>query len=194
MFVDLFPNSLTPEFCKDAIERFEAQPEHHIEGMVGYADKPNIINHSIKKCKELNLSLLPDWEDVDEVFAASVKKNVLALRDKYDGLKRISVFDTGYRIKRYLPDEEEWFDWHIEVNGYSQGNRYMVFLWYLNTVAEGGETEFKEQPVLQKPEQGLMVAFPTIWTHLHRGLRPISEAKYIAVTWLTYEPEKWRGY
>ncbi len=187
MFVDLFPNALTPEFCEDVIQRFENDTEHHLEGEVGYADKPNAIDHKIKKCTELTLSALPHWQDVDAVFAASVKENILTLRDKYEGLRRISVCDTGYRIKRYLPTGDEWFDWHIEVNGFSQGNRYAVFMWYLNTVEEGGETEFKEQPILQKPEQGLMVAFPTIWTHLHRGLPPISGPKYVVVTWLTYQ-------
>ncbi len=44
-------------------------------------------------------------------------------------------------MKRYRPGQEERFQLHFDAINYV-ANRYMVMLWYLNDVAEGGETDF----------------------------------------------------
>ncbi len=183
-FIDLFPNSLTPKFCDDVIRLFEKYTDDQKDGLVGYGNQRKLVN-SIKKCTEINING-KHWSDVDKVFYESCHENVLVLRDKYRGLREMPVSDCGYRIKRYLPDGTEWFDWHHDVTDFSQANRYIVCLWYLNTVEEGGETKFMDQEKTISPQQGLMISFPPAWTHVHCGRPPISGPKYIVTTWIQF--------
>ena len=54
---------------------------------------------------------------------------------------------------------------------------------YLNTIKEGGETEFLYLNKRVKAKVGRMIIFPAGYTHTHRGNPPIGEEKYIATTW-----------
>ena len=56
-------------------------------------------------------------------------------------------------------------------------------MWYLNTVDEGGETEFFDGGII-KPSKGTLVLFPATWDNVHRGKMPISSDKYICNGWI----------
>ena len=55
----------------------------------------------------------------------------------------------------------------------------LIFLWYLNDVEEGGETEFWQGEYKIKPEVGKMIIFPDCWTFPHCEKIPLSCNKYI---------------
>ena len=55
---------------------------------------------------------------------------------------------------------------------------------YLNTVEEGGETEFLYQSMRVKPEQGTLLIHPGGFTHTHRGNPPLKGVKYFMNTWI----------
>jgi hypothetical protein len=63
-----------------------------------------------------------------------------------------------------------------------KGNRVITYLWYLNDVTEGGETEFFGNFKI-KPEKGKILLFPANWSFPHRGKQPISSHKYIITGW-----------
>ena len=58
---------------------------------------------------------------------------------------------------------------------------------YLNTVKDGGETEFLYQGIRFSPEAGTLLLFPSSWTHVHRGNPPLTENKYMINTWLEFK-------
>lgn len=184
--IDIFENSLPSNVCKDIIDRFE-KDTRKVNGGVGYGDGSTAVDHSLKKCTELNLSTHPEWKDIDELLFKIVGDKVLLLRDKYSGLNKVNaVSDTGYRIKKYLNNGTEYFNWHIDQSGKAQGNRYLIFMWYLNTVKQGGETEFKLQDISVKPVEGRLITFPPYWTHEHRALPPVDVAKYVMCSWIIF--------
>jgi len=82
--------------------------------------------------------------------------------------------------------------WHSEI--YPQQNstealhRNLLFMFYLNDVDEGGETEFFYQDLKIKPQAGTMVIAPAGFTHTHRGNVPISNDKYILTSWVLFNP------
>ena len=53
----------------------------------------------------------------------------------------------------------------------------------MNTIEEGGETEFLYINKRIKAEQGRLIIFPASFTHTHRGNPPIGQDKYIIATW-----------
>jgi hypothetical protein len=62
----------------------------------------------------------------------------------------------------------------------------LAFLYYLNDVEEGGETEFFYQGIKTKPKKGSLVIFPAGFTHTHKGNVPFSDDKYVVTSWLMY--------
>lgn len=84
--------------------------------------------------------------------------------------------------------------WHSEI--YPQQNstealhRNLLFMFYLNDVEEGGETEFYYQDLKIKPKTGTMVIAPAGFTHTHRGNVPQSNDKYILTSWVLFNPAK----
>jgi hypothetical protein len=62
----------------------------------------------------------------------------------------------------------------------------MVFLWYLNDVAEGGETEFPDLRIKVQARTGRLLMFPPYWMFQHAGLAPVSNDKYIVSTYMLF--------
>ena len=88
-------------------------------------------------------------------------------------------------IKRYRPGGEENFQVHFDSLG-DRCNRYLVYLWYLNDVVEGGETWFPDLDLKVKPTAGRLLMFPPYWMFQHAGLPPKSGNKYIVSTYAVY--------
>lgn len=90
-------------------------------------------------------------------------------------------------LQRYYPGEG-FYGWHTERGNpnCNEANRHMVFMTYLNTVDDGGETEFYHQNLKVKPEKGLTLIWPADWTYTHRGCVSNTETKYITTGWLSY--------
>lgn len=82
--------------------------------------------------------------------------------------------------------------WHSEVYPQMPHNdalhRILLFMFYLNDVEEGGETEFYYQKMKVQPKQGTMVIAPAYFTHTHRGNIPKSGNKYILTSWVLFNP------
>lgn len=87
-------------------------------------------------------------------------------------------------IKRYRPGSDR-FQVHFDSIG-PVANRYLVFLWYLNDVQEGGETYFPQLNVSITPRQGRLLIFPPYWMYQHQGNAPKCGEKYILSSYLTF--------
>jgi prolyl 4-hydroxylase len=90
-------------------------------------------------------------------------------------------------LKKYEPGEA-FFAFHTERMSaeYPNSARHLVFMTYLNTVSDQGETEWTHQKLKVSPEKGKTVIWPADWTHTHRGLPSPTEEKYIISGWLSY--------
>lgn len=175
-------STLTPEFCKKVIDLFEAD-ERKAPGLVGTFRE---LNKEVKTGTDLPISVFDEWKEIDGVFF----KNLAACLEEIQKVIPWVVItgDFGYQIQRTTPGER--YNYHYDTDGpftegpQSPNRRQLVVIWYLNTVQEGGETEFMLQDVKVKPEVGKLIFFPPFWTHYHRGVSPISETKYICTTWI----------
>lgn len=90
-------------------------------------------------------------------------------------------------IQRYNPSQA-YYAWHTERANHLMPNssRHLVFMTYLNTVDDGGETEFFHQGIKIKPQKGLTVIWPADWTHTHRGCPSTTQTKYIITGWFNF--------
>lgn len=105
------------------------------------------------------------------------------------GLAPIAIPDSPKTadliLKRYRPDADECFQTHFD-SVHDVANRYLVFLWYLNDVQDGGETEFPQLGVKVSARAGRLLMFPPYWMYQHAGLAPRSSDKYILSTYLLF--------
>jgi hypothetical protein len=93
-------------------------------------------------------------------------------------------------IQKYAQDRGGYPHWHSEQFPQADHNealhRVILYMYYLNDVAEGGETEFYYQQEKISPTKGTMVVAPAGFTHSHRGNTPLSSDKYIATSWILF--------
>ena len=96
-------------------------------------------------------------------------------------------------IQKYRRGEGGYFHWHSEHYPHpvdpAQDSLHRVLLWmfFLNDVAEGGETEFYYQQLKVQPRRGTMIIAPATFTHTHRGAMPVSSDKYIFTSWVMFQ-------
>jgi hypothetical protein len=94
-------------------------------------------------------------------------------------------------LQRYRAGEGGYFHWHSEIYPQDERceplHRVLLFMFYLNDVEEGGETEFFYQNIKLNPKRGSLVLAPAGFTHTHRGNMPISNDKYIATSWICFQ-------
>ncbi len=94
------------------------------------------------------------------------------------------IEDSGFQIQRYEKNMG-YYRPHVDsLPGTEAGNRVLACIIYLNTVENGGSTRFPIHEVRVNPIQGRIVLFPATWTHLHEGMPPISNDKWIISTFL----------
>ena len=173
--------ALPPAFCDEAIDRFEAQPEHQYEGRIGQIQTKD---RGIKMTTDLVVSNKEDWKDVDEMLFRSLAAALRELRETFPFFQG-PFKDMGYQVQRYLPGE--FYHWHIDGGSHEFSQRQLVALWYLNDVpGPGGETQFLYQEVSVQPVRGKLVLFPPFWTHEHRAAKLKAGVKYIATTWVVF--------
>ncbi|MFW6731498.1 MAG: 2OG-Fe(II) oxygenase [Synechococcus sp.] len=106
--------------------------------------------------------------------------------ERYPILRSGRYFHLNCKFQRTRPGEG-FHDWHYE-NGGDMPYRKLVTMLYLNTVEEGGETEFLYLHRRIQPLQGRLLIFPAGFTHTHRGNPPLRGDKYILTSWLEEFP------
>lgn len=194
-FIYIEQNSLPNDLCDEIIDFFNKSPEYTTPGRTSSGVKLNI-----KKTTDLFIvkTRCPFEEKIDKILFDILynnlqKMNYTIYEPKYNdintGLEK--SFDTGYQIQHYKKNEGYYIphnDFGTTIRNNIFCHRIFTFIWYLNTVEEGGETEFliNGNPKI-KPEKGKLVIFPSNITYPHQGRCPISSDKYIITGWIYSE-------
>lgn len=180
-YIQTFDAALPPAFCEQLIASFDQTTERHLVRARGWREG---LDDSA--WTELNISELSD--DAFKGFFLKQIEDHLALYNQQLGLTLpvpASTLMSDLRMKRYRANTGEAFQPHFDAI-YEVANRYLVFLWYLNDVDEGGETEFLDLGVKISARAGRLVVFPPYWMYQHAGLPPLSGDKYILSMYLLF--------
>ena len=192
-FIMEFDNFISEEHCKKLIEIF---CRYEASGLtVNRQDhKPNGAGSVIMDDKQLfSESLITDIEvdlhnglwcaGIDEIFFESVYPQYA---QKYGILNNLAAHgNRWFKIQKTRPGEG-YHTWHTENMTKYDSSRILVWILYLNTIEDGGETEWLYLSKRSKPQQGKLAIWPAGFTHTHRGNPPLSESKYIMTGWVEY--------
>jgi prolyl 4-hydroxylase len=179
-YVQWFDGALTPAFCKQMIDSFEQMRDAQTPNGRGY--RAGLENSS---WVELNLTPIADKAFLG-FFLAEIDKYLAEYNMR---LKLTLPIPSGptddLRLKRYRAGTDDNFEPHYDATSH-KSERYLVFLWYLNDVADGGETEFCDLGIKVSARAGRLLMFPPYWMFQHAGLPPKSNDKYIVSTYLMF--------
>lgn len=102
------------------------------------------------------------------------------------------LYRPGFlNLQKYNRGVGGYHHWHSEIYPRESNcetlHRVLLFMFFLNTVDEGGETEFYYQNRSISPQAGSMVIAPAGFTHTHKGQVPVSHDKYIVTSWILFQ-------
>ena len=111
-------------------------------------------------------------------------------RSHRDNIVKYLYRSGTINIQKYQQGIGGYPHWHSEQYPQLPDNeplhRVVLYMYYLNDVTGGGETEFFYQNRKITPQKGTMVIAPAGFTHSHRGNIPTSNNKYIATSWIMF--------
>lgn len=181
-YVRWYDDALPRELCQGLVNGFEqmrdAQEANGRGIRAGLDDS---------KWTELNLSRFAD-PGMKGFFISQIDKYLARYNDDIGVGLPIpgSNLTADLVIKRYAAGGDEGFQPHFDAI-FDRCHRYLVFLWYLNDVAEGGETRFTDLDMNVQARTGRLLMFPPYWMYQHAGMPPRSNDKYILSTYLLFE-------
>jgi hypothetical protein len=179
--------ALCPELCEEIITLFESSSDKSDGLTLGGVQK------KIKDTTDLIISKSHKWTNIYECLENELKHNLqkykLSIHGKYaDPTYNIidEIFEiTPFMVQRYIQNEGKYVyhnDFHIDYS--KKLYRAITYIFYLNDVIEGGETEFFGGEIQIIPKTGKLILFPSSWTFPHCGKMPISSNKYIVAGWI----------
>jgi len=184
--IGIFPNAISEEMCDKFVTLFDDASKH------GFAYSRQEQDKVSSLMKDDMAVFMSDVLHLDNYRASSEFKQVLWANAYAPYASKYAVLsDLGFHTITDLKLQRTevgggYHVWHCEQASRNTSQRLMAFTVYLNTVDEGGETEFLYQAKRVKAEKGTAVLFPASYTHTHRGNPPLSGVKYIATGWVEF--------
>lgn len=188
-FIYINENSLPKKLCEDLINAFENSKQYQYKGVI-YSG----LNTDVKDTTDLKLPFfvnqLRDAEnlyDLNTELYKILSEELKIYIDKFlkecISIRHAKLYDTGFQMQKYNKGIGK-FTYHDDFNISKEDNskRILTYIWYINTVEEGGETVFGDN-IWIKPEAGKLIIFPCCWTYPHKGCIPLSNDKYIITGW-----------
>ena len=117
-----------------------------------------------------------------KVFFNELTKHIKSYVDKYKIIDSLLTSQSN-NIQHYKSGGG-YPHWHYERGAGSMSSRQLVYMLYLNTVTDKGETVFPYQKVKTLPVKGDLIIWPAEFTHPHYGIVSPTQEKYIATGWL----------
>jgi hypothetical protein len=178
-FIKQYKNVLGKNFCINTILKFE-KDENKQKGSTVFGvteQKKTLDLHSDTWSGE-------GWTVIYSVLQDALHSCIIKyyddLGDKFNPYRITN--DSGFQIQKYNANEGK-YDFHNDFYNDSRGFRTLTYIFYLNDVDEGGETEFYNGEKVNA-EEGKLLLFPSLWTYSHKGNMPISNDKYIVTGWI----------
>jgi len=191
-FIYIKNNSLSYELCQIIIEKFENDCENKYKGITSGGlntnvkdtfdlQIPNQSQHNYESWKLIRNTLENELNNNVKKYIQTLSKSI---NEDFKLFENQYVSNETFQIQKYIKNNGK-FTYHHDFSNDFTNKKYRVitFIFYLNDVHEGGETEIWGTHKI-KPETGKLLLFPACWTFPHCGLIPKSNHKYIITGWL----------
>jgi predicted 2-oxoglutarate/Fe(II)-dependent dioxygenase YbiX len=127
------------------------------------------------------------WNNIEKFLHNELSKKIIKYIDNINCVSKINydikfsnLLNRGFIIRKYNMNTGKYI---FHVDEIRECKRLITFIWYLNTIDNGGETLFYNN-IKVKPEEGKLLLFPSTWTYPHSSLNTYSEDKYVILGWI----------
>ena len=163
------------------INYFKENPEniYKLEGDSGDLNVKESIDMTIHDSSSGTISIF--MSELQDVLNGYIKK--------YPWCNKYSAFGLVPFNIQYYPPGGGYKEWHCERGAYFSPivERHLFFIFYCNSVNNGGETEFFHQDYKCRAEKNKFLLCPVDWTFTHRGIPSPTEDKYIVTGWYNFK-------
>ena len=124
---------------------------------------------------------------VNSVIQSSLTKCISLYTKKHPQMNNIDYWecDPYYNLQKYEPGQA-FHGTHCENASKVTSYRVLAWMYYLNTMKDGGGTQFDNYEITVDAVEGRCLIWPAYWTHFHHGIVSKTETKYIATGWFLY--------
>ena len=184
-FIEGYVNALTSEECETIIDYI-----NQVELKPGKVKEPNtgedIVHKEMKDSSDVIMNLEEEGE-VNEIILNSLKKCISLYTKKHPQMNNIDYWEVDhiYNLQKYNPGQC-FASSHCENASIVTSYRVLAWMYYLNTVKDGGGTQFDNYEIAVEAVEGRCLIWPAYWTHFHHGIVSKTETKYIATGWFLY--------
>ena len=168
-YIRVYDNILTPKFCEELIWLFGQARNIHRHDSQNLSFDQLVMNHTQMFRPSLNY-IFDTCESVKNRYLKDCNIDFFP-KHAYEVCK----------MKKYTANTDQ-FDTHIDSADVQTGHRFLVILFYINTV-EAGETEFTTLGLKIPAVQGSVLVFPSNFLYPHKG-NVAQQDKYIFSTYL----------
>lgn len=180
-YIRTYDHDLDPKLCQQMIGSFAGLERFQLRNGRG-------VRKGLEESAwtELNVSRLSDAR-----FMGMFRTLIDRALERYNRDVQLALaipnspLTSDLVLKRYCPGQQEQFQLHFDAINHV-ANRYLVLLWYLNDVEQGGATRFPQLDVEIEARAGRLLMFPPYWMYQHEGTPPLSGDKYILSTYLLF--------
>ena len=174
-YIQIYKNVIDDEYCDELVSKFEIESnkETYDQGPMSFTQ----VNLNQNKWQG-------DIERLSRVFLNSLeqyKKDCVINEHMWPERYAFEEF----RLKKYLPNNKDRFDPHVDATNSKNAIRFLVFFIYLDN-NDRGETNFPQLQLASPCKKGSLLMFPPLWPWLHQGMKPINKPKYILGSYLHY--------
>jgi hypothetical protein len=188
-FIEIYDKALTNDECDLILDRMHKMREYWVPAMTG----PETVDKDQKDGWDLGRSFCHSGEGMDREIAEPIIRSLF----KYS-----EIYCEKYQTLKYVPLFGIWDVFNLQMfptgGGYKaphceHGNegykekRVLVWMFYLNNAKSG--TRFLHQRRVVKAKKGRLVIWPASVTHVHSGVIPNLNDKYIATGWYNYQDD-----
>lgn len=182
----VYKDAIDSEFCDEIVAQFDLFESQKLAKIAVASNEVGELDESEA------VTAIDDYLSEERWLTLKNRLNykyiVPALTDyladyKYIDYNKTRLIDDAAIISRY-PIGRGQFKPHQDAfaSKFCEYLRSLTIICYLNDVNVGGETYFFNQDKYVKPKKGNILIFPSGFTFGHEGRLPISEDKYIIVT------------
>ena len=187
-FIETYENALKKEECDYIIDFMNT----------GNRLRPGTIQKGVdldlKNSFDVTLNFNDDHMDdselkVNRMIYESLCNCIQLYKKSHPQLDEIAKWNLNadYNLQKYHP-MQGYYALHCENQNPSKmsSSRVLAWMYYLNTITDGGGTYFDNYDLSMNAVKGRCVIWPAYWTHMHRSIVSKTETKYIATGWVSF--------